>query len=601
MDRRDAGYPDWPNLATLMFSRARDWPDKPMLRHHRDGAWHGVSWGEFARRAASVARGLRAAGIAAGDRVLIVSESRPEVPILETALMAIRAVPVPAYTTNTPEDHAHLLLDSGARVAVASTQALAERVQAGAKLVAGLDTLFCMQPGCLTPFAALEADSAPPDDIAAEAELIPSGALACLIYTSGTSGLPRGVMTPHRAILSNCRGAFELVRPLRLQNETYLSFLPLSHSYEHTVGQFFLLSLGTEIVYSRGVEHLAADLVAIRPTIMTVVPRILEVIRARILAGVKRETPFKQRLFQRALDTGLRRLDGRATLLDRIAEPVLDRLVRAKVRARFGGRFRAAMSGGARLDPEVGQFFIAMGIRLMQGYGQTEAGPVIAANPPDAIRIRTVGVKLLGVDLRIAEDSEILVRGDLVMDGYWRQPEATAAAIVDGWLHTGDLGELDAGRLPDHHRPQEGHHRPVRRRERLAGARRGRADERAGDSPSGGLWRRTGRSLRPARAGRGRRCADRRRSGLAGQRSAIGDGAGPPPPAGAALHHREWAADAESEDPPDPRAQDAQAGLGTGAALITARTVSVSVSRPNGLPSTCTFGPTRRSSSASPA
>ncbi len=427
-----------------MFSRAREWPDKQMLRYHRDGAWHEVTWGEFARRAASVARGLRAAGVSAGDRVLMVSESRPEVPILETALMAIRAVTVPAYTTNTPEDHAHLLLDSGARVAVASTQALAERVQAGAKLVAGLDVIFCMQPGCLRSFAEIEADQAPPDDIAAEAETIPPGALACLIYTSGTSGLPRGVMTPHRAILSNCRGAFDLVRPLRLKDETYLSFLPLSHSYEHTVGQFFLLSLGTEIVYSRGVEHLPADLAAVRPTVMTLVPRILEVIRGRILAGVKRETPFKQRLFQRALDSGLRRLDGRATLLDRLADPVLDRLVRAKVRARFGGRFRAAMSGGARLDPEVGQFFRAMGIPLMQGYGQTEAGPVIAANPPDATKITTVGVPLQGVELRIAADSEILVRGDLVMDGYWRQPEATAAAIVNGWLHTGDLGELDA-------------------------------------------------------------------------------------------------------------------------------------------------------------
>ena len=437
-------YPEWPNLATMMFARAREWPKRPMLRHHCDGAWHGVTWGEFALRAASVARGLRAAGVAAGDRVLIVSESRPEVPILETALMAIRAVPVPGYPTNTPEDHAHLLLDSGARVAVASTLALAERVQGGAALVGGLDRQLCMQPGRFPHFAALEADAAPPDDVAAEAGTIPPGALACLIYTSGTSGRPRGVMLPHRAILSNCRGAFELVRPLRLRDEVYLSFLPLSHSYEHTVGQFFLMSLGAEIVYSRGLEHLPADLAAIRPTILTLVPRILEVIRARILGSVKRETPFRQRLFARALAAGLRRLDGERTLLDRLADPVLDRLVRRTVRARFGGRFRAAMSGGARLDPEVGRFFLALGITVMQGYGQTEAGPVISANPPRAPRIHTVGLPLMGVDLRIADDGEILVRGDLMMDGYWNQPEATAAAIVDGWLHTGDIGALDA-------------------------------------------------------------------------------------------------------------------------------------------------------------
>ena len=437
-------YPDWPNLPTLMFSCARQWADRPMLRHYREGAWHSVTWGEFARRAASVARGLRAAGVSAGDRVLIVSESRPEVPILETALMAIRAVPVPAYPTNTPEDHAHLLLDSGALVAVASTHALAERVAGGAALVGELDALFCMQPGRFRHFGALETDQAGPEDVAAEAELIPSGALACLMYTSGTSGLPRGVMLPHRAILANCRGAFELVRPLRLENEIYLSFLPLSHSYEHTVGQFFLMSLGTEIVYSRGVEHLAADLQAIRPTILTLVPRILEVIRGRILGAVKRESPFRQRLFQRALDSGLRRLDGRATLFDRLLDPVLDRVVRRRVRDRFGGRFRAAMSGGARLDPEVGRFFLAMGLTLMQGYGQTEAGPVISANPPDRPKIATVGLPLQGVALRIAEDGEILVQGELVMDGYWRQPEATAAVLVDGWLHTGDIGALDA-------------------------------------------------------------------------------------------------------------------------------------------------------------
>ncbi len=267
--------------------------------------------------------------------------------------------------------------------------------------------------------------------------------MACLMYTSGTSGLPRGVMLPHRAILANCRGAFELVRPLQLQDEIYLSFLPLSHSYEHTVGQFFLPSTGAEIVYARGLERLAADLLEIRPTILTLVPRILEVVRGRILAGVGRESRFRQRLFARALESGLRRLDGTATLLDRLADPALDRLVRRRVRDRFGGRFRAAMSGGARLDPEVGRFFVAMGMTVMQGYGQTEAGPVISANPPDRVKVETVGVALPGVELRIAEDGEILVRGDLVMDGYWRQPEATAAAIVDGWLHTGDVGTLD--------------------------------------------------------------------------------------------------------------------------------------------------------------
>jgi len=427
----------------MMFGLARSWPGRPMLRHWHGGAWQSVAWGEFARRAASVARGLRAAGVSAGDRVLIVSESRPEVPILETALMAIRAVPVPGYVTNTPADHAHLLLDSGARVAVVSTTALADRVLAGAALTGGLDRMLCMQPGRGTLFSTLEADRTPPDDIAAEADEIAPGALACLIYTSGTSGLPRGVMLPHRAILSNCAGAFELVRPLRLRDEVYLSFLPLSHSFEHTVGQFFLPSLGTEIVYCRGVEHLAADMLAIRPTILTVVPRVLEMIRTRVLLQVARQPGWKQALFHRAIEAGLRRVDGRMTFADHIAGPLLDRLALRPVRERLGGRFRAAMSGGARLDPEVGRFFRALGPVVMQGYGQTEAGPVISANSPDTPDVGSVGRPLRGVDLRIADDGEIMVRGDLVMDGYWNQPKATAEAIQDGWLHTGDVGLLD--------------------------------------------------------------------------------------------------------------------------------------------------------------
>jgi long-chain acyl-CoA synthetase len=397
--------------------------------------------------------------------------------------MAIRAVPVSSYTTNTVDDHAHLLRDSGARVAIVSSAMLADRLRQAAvkaakqdnrlhdapdepaaasstnrpkNVSATLDLLVVMDSptdagatGSRELFwADLVRDQQSPDDIALEAASIPPTALACLIYTSGTGGAPRGVMLPHRCILSNCAGAFELVRPLRLKDEIYLSYLPLAHSYEHTVGQFFLTSLGTEIVYARGVEHLAADMLTVRPTLLTAVPRVLEVIRTRILTQVAREKPWRRWLFQTALDVGMKRVDQeRLGLLERLADAVLDRLVRSKVRARFGGRLAAAMSGGARLEPEVGRFFLALGLKIMQGYGQTEAGPVISANPPEAIRIDTVGTVLTGVDLRLADDGEILVRGELVMDGYWNRPRDTVAAIQDGWLHTGDIGELDRGYL----------------------------------------------------------------------------------------------------------------------------------------------------------
>ena len=352
---------------------------------------------------------------------------------------------------------------SGARAAIVSTTALAGRIrEAGGD---GLDLLVVMDgppegagghprllptvmprriPSCI-PWAELVSDSAPADDIALAAGAIEPDTLACLIYTSGTGGAPKGVMLPHQAILSNCRGAFELLRPLRLRDEVYLSYLPTAHSYEHTVGLFFLPSIGCEIVYARGVEHLAADMLAVRPTILATVPRVLEVIRARVLAQVARQPAWRQALFDRALGIGLKRVDGtRLTVAERLLDPVLDRLVRAKVRARFGGRVVGLMSGGARLEPEVGRFFLALGLLVMQGYGQTEAGPVISANPPDAVRIDTVGRPLAGVELCIADDREILVRGELMMQGYWGRPDDTAMAIRNGWLHTGDIGVLDS-------------------------------------------------------------------------------------------------------------------------------------------------------------
>ena len=431
-----------------MFDRAGEWPDRPMLRHWHDGAWHGTDWASFARQAASVARRLRQAGVGVGDRVLIVAENRPEYPIAETALLSIRAVPVPTYTTNTMADHAHVLRDSGARVAIVSTAALAARVAAAA--AGSLDLMVTMEPFAhpglmVVPWAALADDERGYEDMAAEAAIIPATALACIIYTSGTGGLPKGVMLPHRAILANIEGARDLLRPLKLDREVYLSFLPLSHSFEHTAGQFFLLSVGTEIVYARGVEHLAADMLSVQPSIMAMVPRILEVIRARILAQVARAPAWRRALFHHAVEIGRRRMEGeRRGLVGALLDGPLERMVRQKVRARFGGRFRAAMSGGARLEPEVARFFLGLGIDMLQGYGQTEAGPVVSANAPGSMRVESVGRPLDGVAVRIAEDGEILLRGDLVMAGYWGQPAATAAAIRDGWLHTGDVGVLDA-------------------------------------------------------------------------------------------------------------------------------------------------------------
>jgi long-chain acyl-CoA synthetase len=446
----------------MMLGIAADRPDRPMLTHWRDGTWQTMRWGDFAIEVARCAAWLRAAGLAPGDRVLLVSENRPEFLIADVALMAVGAVTVPTYVTNTPADHAHILRDSGARAAIVSTAALARRVLDGAAGAAGLDLLLCMDeasPSAEGLRTATWADvAAMPADVAmlaAEAEQIPSGRLACLIYTSGTGGSPKGVMLPHRAMLANREGLRPLIRQLDVDGKPYLSFLPMSHSYEHTVGGFLLPSFGMQTVYSRGAERLAAEMAEFKPAIITAVPRLFEVLRTRILAQVEKDGGLKRTLFERALALGLRRMDGPPLgLLERVQDAVLDRLVRDKIRARFGGGIQALVSGGARLDPDLSGFFLALGLPVIQGYGQSEAGPVISVNLPWANDRRTVGAPLPGVTVRIAEDGEILVSGPLVMDGYWNNPDATEAALRPPagedapWLHTGDVGRLDEnGRL----------------------------------------------------------------------------------------------------------------------------------------------------------
>ena len=251
-------------------------------------------------------------------------------------------------------------------------------------------------------------------------------------------------MTSHRNIIANCHGAYRLLETLGLGNEVFLNFLPLSHSYEHTAGLMFPISLGAEIYFAEGAETLAANMLEARPTIMTAVPRLYETLHRRITLGVERKGVLARRIFDKTAAIGRKRLASQAlTLGERLLDPLLDYLVRAKLRRRFGGRLKAMVSGGAPLNPEIGSFFLALGVRLLQGYGQTEAAPVIACNVPTRVKIDTVGPPLDGVRVKIAADGEILVAGDNVMKGYWNDPEATARAFEDGWLKTGDVGLLD--------------------------------------------------------------------------------------------------------------------------------------------------------------
>ncbi len=454
------------NLPGILFGLAAEAPDRKLYGYHRDGGWRSMGRGEAAQAVANLAHALRRRGVAPGDRVLLVSENRPEFCLAENAIMVAGGVTVPTYVTNLVGDHAHVIGDSGARAAIVSTRALARRV-AEAAGDGGLDLLVCMEgrPEHAAG-AAWDELAAEGTDLAmtvAEAAEIPAGRLACLIYTSGTGGKPKGVMLPHRALLANCKSVRTLINGLRLPDGSkYLSFLPLSHSYEHTVGGFLMPSCGMQVIFARGADKLVADFAEHAPEIITAVPRLFEVIRERIVAQVEKDGGLRKTLFGRALALGLRKLDGPPLgLLDRAQDAVLDRLVRDKIRGRFGGRIAALVSGGARLDPELSGFFLALGLPVLQGYGQSEAGPVISVNTPWSNDRRTVGEPLPGVEVRIAPDGEILVRGDLLMDGYWNNPEATANTLRPAddeppisaggggapWLHTGDVGRLEQGRI----------------------------------------------------------------------------------------------------------------------------------------------------------
>ncbi|MDT8759116.1 long-chain fatty acid--CoA ligase [Sphingomonas psychrotolerans] len=441
------------NLVQMFFTRAREKGDKPFLWHKAGGKWQPTSWTEAARQVASLATALQALGLKHGDRVMLVSENRPEFCITDLAIMAAGCVTVPTYTTNTERDHQHIIENSGACAIVVSNTKLAKTLlpaairSSSARMVIGIDDVRAGQSGTMDfhDYKELIAKHpAAPEEVAARASF-KREELACIIYTSGTGGSPRGVMQHHGAILHNVAGCCEIIsEDFGWEDEVFLSFLPLSHAYEHTGGQHFPIGLGAQIYYSEGLEKLASNIEEVRPTIMVVVPRLFEVLRTRITKQIEKQGRFANMLLDRAVHLGGKRAAGTATLLDTPMNLLLKATLLPKISKRFGGRIKAMVSGGAPLNPEVGIFFESIGLTFLQGYGQTEAAPVISCNRPKAgLKHDTVGPPLPDVEVRIAEDGEILVRGELVMHGYWRNEEETKRVLKQGWLHTGDIGVID--------------------------------------------------------------------------------------------------------------------------------------------------------------
>lgn len=450
-----------PGTLTQMFFDACERFDRPdAFQYKAGGRYHPVSHRTVLDRARHIALGLRALGVQPGDRVALLSENRVEWALTDYGCLTSRVVDVPIYATLPAEQIPHLLNDSQSVAVFVSNEAQA------AKIAQIRSTTPCVRhvisfddvaiEGVDLTLAELERRGREQDGPEAEAAwraealAVQPDDLATLIYTSGTTGTPKGVMLTHDNFYSNVAAASQVV-PLGAE-DVALSFLPLSHVFER-MGAYLFFANGVSIAYAESIDTVPANLLEVRPTYMMSVPRLYEKMYARVLESAMSGSAVKKRIFHWARGVGERHADARlagrkpGALLD-LQYRLAHRLVFSKLQERTGGRMRYFVSGGAPLEPEIAKFFFSAGLVILEGYGLTETSPVIAVNTPDALRLGTVGRPIAGVEVKIAEDGEILTRGPHVMKGYYNQPEATAEAIdADGWFHTGDIGVIEDGFL----------------------------------------------------------------------------------------------------------------------------------------------------------
>jgi long-chain acyl-CoA synthetase len=427
--------------------------------HKQGGSYHSRSYRELAREVRDFSLGLAALKIRAGDRVAILSGNRPEWAIADLATLSVGGVTTPLYITLPSSQVQYILTDAEAVAIIVEDEKQWRKIEAAREALPALRHVIMIEP---RPAEAAAAGVLAFDDVmgmgqatgASEAAFearwhaVQPDDLASLIYTSGTTGEPKGAMLTHFNFMSNALCVAEVidVRP----DDLFLSFLPLSHVFERLAGHYFPLSVGAAIAYAESVFTVQNNMVEVRPTVMTSVPRLYESMQSRILDTVAKAPPLRQKLFHWALGVG--RTAAACRREHRAIGPLLvlqlalaERLVFEKIRERTGGRIRYFVSGGAPLPPATAEFFQAVGLNVIEGYGLTETSPVISFNPPGGVRPGTVGKAIPGVEVKIAPDGEILTRGPHVMRGYYNKPDATREAIdPDGWFHTGDIGELSA-------------------------------------------------------------------------------------------------------------------------------------------------------------
>ena len=397
------------------------------------------SWQEVTEKAISISSFLKNKGVVKGDRVMLVSEGRPEWMISDLAILGAGAITVPNYTTYTQKDFEFVLNDCQPKGLIVSNKKLhktildaANKISFSFEFVIGFETI-----NNTVDFQNINNES---DTVNCKCNRKDP---ACIIYTSGTQGTPKGVVLSHGGILANCEDAKNLVEKLNVQSPRFLTWLPLSHSYEHTV-QFVQISLGAKVYYSPVIEKLLDNIKIAKPHVLTAVPRFYNNLYNKMLSTAKKATNFKRKLFFKTIELGKKEFTGnKLTILEKIVNSILNNLVRKKIINNFGGNLKAFVSGGGPLDKNVGIFLNSLGLKTLQGYGLTETSPVVSCNPVNKIKIDTVGIIFSNNKVKIADDGEILVKGENVMLGYWNNSEATNEVIKNEWLHTGDIGEID--------------------------------------------------------------------------------------------------------------------------------------------------------------
>ena len=382
------------------------------------------------------------------ERVLLVSENRPEWMASDIAIMSNKLICVPNYTTYTSRDFEHILNDSQPVGLIVSNKNLLQTIlTASEKIKYNFKFILCFdyfENNSISNLVFLnDLTYANNDNNREKIKEIKRTDPACIIYTSGTQGLPKGVILSHGGILSNCEGAYELLKTIKGPDLTFLTWLPLSHSYEHAV-QFVQIILEAKVFYNKSIETLLPTIKIAQPHIMTAVPRFYNNLHAKMKINLKNQSNLKQNLFNKTIQLGTKKFKNiKLSFSENIFNLILDKLVRKKVKNNFGGRLEAFISGGGPLDRQVGEALNALGLKTLQGYGLTETSPVVSCNLLNKVKVDTVGPIFPGVEVKLAEDGEILVKGENLMLGYWNNKEATEQTIKDGWLHTGDIGEFD--------------------------------------------------------------------------------------------------------------------------------------------------------------